>query len=182
MSEYLSPQQMRFVEEMILDSSSYTAAAKRAGYSPKTAKSQAGELMANPKIKKAIDAANEEAIKRLGITKERILQELWLIARANPQDAIQTDEDGNQTIDLRSLTRDSSAGSEVIISTTSGDKKLKNVTVKTPKQSDRIAALTKIGQHLGMFTEKVEITNKLSLLELIEKSMEEDTKETNTST
>ncbi len=169
--------QMRFCEEIIIDPSNATGAAKRAGYSPSSATEMGSKLMADDRVKDIIQKAQDQAVKKLGITKERILQELWLIAKANPQDAVQTDDDGNQTIDLRSLSRDSAAGGEVIISTTSGDKKIRNVTIKTPKQSDRIAALTKIGQHLGMFKDQVEVTGKLDLLQLIEKSMSPEVKE-----
>lgn len=168
----LSPMQMRFVSEYISDPSSQAAAARRAGYSSGTAAQAAHNLLRDPRIKKLVEDANNTAIKKLGLTKERILQELALVAFADTKEMIKQDEDGDDYIDLSVLQgRDKTAPIEVSASTIKGKGgKVTNMSVRTVKISDKTAALQLLGKHLGMFKEQVEVTNKLSLLDMIEQS------------
>ena len=164
----LTPLQIRFVEEYLKDTGPemgrQTRAAKRAGYSITSAKNFASELMKNERIRKMISLAGEEGAERLGLTAERVLQELQLIAFAKVDGLTVKDADGNDTL------APSSAPQEVIVNTVSGKSKSKSVTVKTVKLSDKISALEKLGKYLDLFTDKVEI-NSTSLIDLIEQSM-----------
>lgn len=164
----LSEQQLRFVEEILIDPSSQTGAAKRAGYSLSTATQAASRLMADPRVKEAIRLAQETRIKAIGITTERVLQELARIAFADVGDQIEVSEDGE--FDLSKLRGTSS---EVVVNTISGKSgKSKAVTVKTVKQADRLAALEKLGKHLGMFKND-EVQINLTLDKLVEQSYKE---------
>ena len=164
--------QLRFVTEYISDSSSVKAAAIRAGYSIDTASQQGSRLLADPRVQSLINEANKKAAADLRITTERVLQELWKIAGANPGDTIMIEEDGEARIDPR-------AAGELVVTTVAGDsKKVKSVTAKTIKPSDKLNALEKIAKITNMFPkEDKEVKIELSLTELIERSMAPDAKE-----
>lgn len=164
----LNPQQMRFVQELLSDGSSATKAAMRAGYSLKSAESRACVLMKDPRIISLLDESRKNAAETLGLSAERVLQELWKVAGANPGDQITIDENGE--IDLQA-----GAGEIAVTSMTSDGKKAKSVTTKTVKPADKVAALTQLAKILNLFPEKEsknEVKVTLSLTELIEKSME----------
>lgn len=165
----LSPMQVRFVEEYVQDPTSITKAAKRAGYSLETANVAGSRLMADPRIKRAIQVAQDTRAEAIGLSKERVLQELAKIAFATPGEEIKTTLDGD--IDMQSV---KGSLAEVIVSTTTGRSKYKNISVKTVKIADKITALVKLGQHMGMFKDQVEVTGKLSLAELIDRSYKPD--------
>lgn len=168
----LTPQQYRFVEEMLLDPSNQGKAAIRAGYSIHSAKGIASNLMADPKVRAVIDERQRERAQRLGITEDRVLQEIALIAFANVQDVMETNEDGDTTVNLKHMPRDVAAAlGEISITTKKG-----KTTTKTAKVRlhDKIAALDKLGKHLGMFKEKVEHSGVLTLEQLVKESMLKD--------
>lgn len=169
----LTPQQMRFVTEYVSDPSNAAAAAKRAGYSVDTAKEAASRLLQTIKIKKAISQAQAHAVKALNITAERVLQELALIAFARNDDIITTDENGETDINLHGLSvQNKNSPTEVSVSTSSSKSgKVKTVTVKGVKLSDKQAALERLGKHLGMFKEQIEVSATHSLVDLVEQSM-----------
>ncbi len=81
----LSEKQKRFVQEYLVDLNA-TAAAKRAGYSPKTASEQGARLLANVKVQEEIQKAIEKRQNRVEITQDRVLQELASIAFAKGTD------------------------------------------------------------------------------------------------
>jgi phage terminase small subunit len=158
--------QKRFLTEYILDSSSGRAAAIRAGYSINSASDLASKMLKDPRVSKALQEANALAVKSLGLTAERVLQELWKIAGANPGDVVSLDSDGEGHIDL-------SGAAEVSVTTVSGgSKKVKSVTSKTVKPADKVSALDKVAKIMNLFPEKEkEVKVTLSLTELIEASM-----------
>lgn len=75
----LTPKQERFVAEYLVDFNA-TAAAKRAGYSEKTAYEIAHQNMARPAVREAIDKAKKELEKRTEVTQEYVLAKLKEIA------------------------------------------------------------------------------------------------------
>lgn len=88
----LNDKQQRFVEEYPKDLNA-TRAAKRAGYSERTAHVQGAHLLKNPRIRAAVDAALEARSKRTGITADRVLRELELLAFSDVSH-FSADEDG----------------------------------------------------------------------------------------
>ncbi len=154
----LNPMQLRFAQEYMLDPSSGSKAALRAGYSPDSSRQAAVRLLADPRIKKIIQDEQNRVIETTGVTKDRILQELMKIAFADPSATITVDEDGEPVINPHGLSSAESAGLEVAINTTgSKDKKVKSVSVRTIKPADRISALEKLGKHLGIFVDRHQI-------------------------
>ena len=71
----LTPRQCRFVNEYLVDMNA-TNAAVRAGYSPKTAKSQASRLLTIANLKAEIQIKQKEDEKRLKIDRDMVLAKL----------------------------------------------------------------------------------------------------------
>jgi len=68
----ITPKQQRFADEYQIDTNA-TAAAKRAGYSAKTAHVQGPRLLANVRVAAAIQAAQIEVIKRSNVTVDDVV-------------------------------------------------------------------------------------------------------------
>ena len=71
----LNDKQQRFVDEYIIDLNA-TQAAIRAGYSPKTAGSQAFDLLKKPEIQSAVEEAKKAREKRTHITQDWVIREM----------------------------------------------------------------------------------------------------------
>lgn len=149
MSE-LSEKQKRFCQEYIIDLNG-TQAAVRAGYSAKTANEQSARLLANVSIQDCISTLQRKLSDKLEITSERVLGELAKVAFSNIQDYL---EDDNTIADLSQLPRDTAAAVESIKKTSTewgtGDKGGTKTYISF-KLYDKIAALEKLGKHLGIF-------------------------------
>lgn len=174
----LTPLEARFVHEFLLDDSHQGRAAIRAGYSVKTAGQSASALLKKPHIKKRIEEARRSGLESMGVSEQRVLQELALLAFANPQDYIVQDEDGNDTINLKSLSKDRAASllTEYSVITAAGKKGKKSSQIKV-KSVDKIGALTLLMKYLGMTKEKVEVSGSVSLEQLVASSMTDETSE-----
>lgn len=81
----MTPKQALFVQEFLVDLNG-TQAAIRAGYSEKTAKEQAAQILARPEIAAAINAAMADRADKLEITAERVLSEIATMAFYDPSD------------------------------------------------------------------------------------------------
>lgn len=171
----LSPMAQRFAEEFIKDSSSSKKAAIRAGYSIDTAAQIGSRLLQDKRVRKLIKDSQKKGAEICGITAARVLQELALIAFAKPGDVVSVNSEGEAEVDLNGLSRDKAAGSEVQVNLLdSGGRKSKSVSVKTVKPADKVAALTQIGKHLGMFKEQVEVNHTTTLKDLIDASFKDE--------
>ncbi len=71
----LTPRQVRFVAEYLVDMNG-TQAAIRAGYSKHTAKEQAARLLTNVNVKAAVDAGAAKQHAQLDLTAQKVLTEL----------------------------------------------------------------------------------------------------------
>lgn len=90
----LTPKQERFVAEYLIDLNA-TQAAIRAGYSEKTAGSQAHDLLKKPEIVAEIGKRQAKVADKLELSAERVLRELEYLAFYDPADvAMCTDENG----------------------------------------------------------------------------------------
>lgn len=83
----LTAKQERFVDEYLVDLNA-TAAARRAGYSEKTAEVIGYENLRKPQIMAAIHERQQNLQGKLEITQEAVLQELAAIAFANGTDFV----------------------------------------------------------------------------------------------
>lgn len=170
----LTYKQSRFVEEYLLDpKQNATTAAKRAGYSINTATETGYQLLKTAAVQKAIEESNEATAKSLGITRERILQELLAIGLSNLKHIVTQDEQGNTDVNLAHL--DDGIASPITEISVSHKKGKRDVRVKT---ADKQAALVSIMKLMGWSNEKLEITGKVSLEQLIEESFKPTGSET----
>lgn len=146
----LNAKQIRFCEEYVIDFNA-TAAAIRAGYSKKTARSIASENLTKPDIIKKVESLQEELRNKSALNADMIISELRLLGFWNIQDFLDQD---NTITDLTSLSRLKTipiSGIKVKESfTTVGDVTTKEVTTEL-KISDKRAALVDLGRHLGVF-------------------------------
>lgn len=78
----LTPREKLFVQEYLVDLNG-TEAARRCGYSERSAARLAYDLLHKPPVKAAIQAAVDARAKKVGITAERVLEELGRIAFAD---------------------------------------------------------------------------------------------------
>lgn len=163
----LTPKQARFVDEYLVDLNA-TQASIRAGYSAKTAEQQGPRLLGNVGVAEAISAAQKLRSARTLITADRVLTELAKIGFSDLRKAISwranvtgmvEDEDGSQRlavtnevqlIDSDKLDDATAAAIAEISQTAQGGLKL--------KLHDKKGALVEIGRHLGMFTDKTELS------------------------
>jgi phage terminase small subunit len=88
MAVKLNPKQRRFVEEYLVDLNA-TAAAKRAGYSERTARQAGAENLSKPVIKAAIQEAIKERSEQTGITAAEVLRHWQELARADPNELVE---------------------------------------------------------------------------------------------
>ena len=90
--EQLTPKQARFVAEYLKDLNA-TQAAIKAGYSPKTARSQGQRLLTHVDVQAAVAAAQAAQFQRLALDADEVTQINAEIARFDP--AVLQDEAGN---------------------------------------------------------------------------------------
>lgn len=159
----LTRMQKRYVEEVLANpNGTYTSAALRAGYAPTSAAPSATNLNQNPQVKAAIEEGRKKIMEKFDISKDRVLQELCKVAFADLGDTIQVSDEGIVTVAVGTPT-------EVSIETNSKTGAVSKK-FKTIKAADKVAALVQIGRQLGMFKDQVELSGKLSLVDLVEQS------------
>jgi phage terminase small subunit len=161
----LTPRQARFVEEYLIDLNG-TQAAIRAGYSARSADVEASRLLANAKVAESVARAKAERSARVGLHADRVLEELAAIGFARMPDFVEWGGDGQMrlkpSVDLSE--RDAAAVAQVVetekfIKTTGRDESLMS-RERSIKLHDKLGTLKLLGQHIGMFTEKHELTGK----------------------
>lgn len=161
----LTERQARFVAEYLVDLNA-TEAAKRAGYSEKTAYSIGFENLRKPEIQGAIQAAMAQREKRTAITQDRVLQELARVAFANGTDFARVvvreepvycaDEEGEiqrvmkriQTVEIVDTDRVDPEKRAAIAGIKEGKHGIE------VSSYDKVKALELLGKHLGMFEQK----------------------------
>ena len=163
----LNERQKRFVQEYLVDLNA-TAAAKRAGYSQRTAKSQGQRLLTNVDIQAAIQKRQEKLQGKLEITQERVLEELAAVAFANGTDFATITKSGMVRIipteDVAEDKRKAVAG-------------IKEGQWGTEiKLHDKVRALELLGKHLGVFDSNNASTNQETnnIFEVINQSTGEE--------
>jgi phage terminase small subunit len=98
------PREQRFVERYV-ETSNGTQSAVVAGYSVKSARTIASQLLRRRNIKEAIERRNAELMDELNFTPDRIIRELAKIAGVNSADFLRIDQDGQPHVDFTGVTR-----------------------------------------------------------------------------
>lgn len=157
----LNDKQQRFVDEYLIDLNA-TAAYRRAGYTAKgnAAEVNAARLLRNAKVVLAVKEAMKARETRTMITQDRVLQELARIAFFDIRKLYH--EDGSMKLP-HELDDDAAAvlsGVNISTSLVAGAEEPTSVQTKKAKVFDKGAALTLAMRHLGMLTDKTEVTGK----------------------
>ena len=141
----LTFKQQLFAREYLVDLNA-TQAAIRAGYSPDTARSLGQRLLTNVDISKFIEAAMARRAERIGVTAERVLQELATLGFASMGDYLTTEENGNHALNFANLSReDMAAIRDVKVGRDAMGRRQIQV-----KLADKLPALIALGRHLGL--------------------------------
>lgn len=153
----LTAKQEMFVQEYLIDLNA-TQAAIRAGYSTKTANEQGSRLLANVNVRARVDEAIAKRSRRLGVSQDRIVNELAKIAFINPDDVVNFDE---ATVKSSAAKDDTAAVLSIKV------KKSFSETGETiereVKLNDKVKALELLGKHHGMFKDNVNISGELGV-------------------
>ena len=165
MSKKSSPRRVLFPKEFLVDMNA-TKAAKRCGYSRKTAYSQGQRLLKNVEIQKAIREGMEKRQERLEISADKWLREVAILGFSDIANYITIDEGGMIVAKMfEEMPKDSSRALEVceeirtIKETTSSEKGTETDVLNSRirfKTHSKLGALELIGKHLGFLKEKVE--------------------------
>ena len=162
MQKKLTPKQARFVAEYLNDLNA-TQAAIRAGYSKRSACSQAFDLLRKPEIAAAVQARREKLAEKLEVTQELVVAELAKIGFANMADYMRAGPDGDPFLDFSALTRDQAAAlTEVTVDDFVDGRSEDARAVRRVKfkLADKRAALVDLGRYLGIFSDKVELSGR----------------------
>ena len=146
----MTDKQKKFIDEYLIDLNA-TQAAIRAGYSPKTARSIANELLTKPDIQTCIDKKQAVIARRTGISQDRVVRELAKIAFVNindictsngriRQDATDDDLSCIESIKVKQTETDTGSSEE-----------------REVKLCSKLKALELLGKHLGMWNDKVDV-------------------------
>lgn len=129
------------MDEYLVDLNA-TAAARRAGYSAKTADRIGPELLGKTCVSEAIKKAMEKRQTRVEISQDRVLRELAAVAFANGTDYASVVSGLVMMNDTEDLTQEQKAAIVSIKQTKEG------VEVKL---ADKMKALELLAKHLGLF-------------------------------
>lgn len=165
MTVKLTDRQERFVEEYLVDLNA-TQAAIRAGYSARTANEQAARLLANVSVGEAVARAKAERSARIGLTQDRVLEELAAIGFARMPDY--ADWGRGTQMSLKSSEELTDRQAAAIAQVTETEKFIKSTgdgeqlmsRERTIKLHDKLGTLKLLGQHMGMFADRHEHTGK----------------------
>jgi phage terminase small subunit len=155
----LTGKRQRFAAEYLLDLNA-TEAAKRAGYSPKTAYSIGQRLLKDVEVAASVRAAQEARAERTQIKADEVLHELAILCRSDVRHFSVDDRgelvlvDGAPDHAWRAV----SSVKHKISSETKGD--ITHTTREIEYRLwDKNTALRNAGQHLGMFVERQDLTS-----------------------
>lgn len=171
----LTPKQERFCQEYLIDLNA-TQAAKRAGYSPKTAEKIGSENLQKPEVQEWLRKRMDKRASKAEITAEEVLREYKKLAFASLGDFLCVQPDGSACFDLSAMTPDQAAaiqefsvdefteGKAGAKGNGKGEKgaKVKRMRIKL---ADKKGALDSCARHLGMFNDKFQIEGLTDLVD-----------------
>jgi len=142
----LTARRKKFISEYLVDQCA-TQAAVRSGYSPTRASTTGWELLQEPEVKSAIDRALDERIKENGITVDRILSELAMIAFSDLSDFVDISKSGIVLKDVSNLPPKATK-----VLSEASQNKWGQVKIKL---HSKIHALELLGKYLNLFKDRI---------------------------
>lgn len=163
----MTPKQSLFIKEYLIDLNA-TAAAARAGYKDANIGRQ---LMTKNNVAVAIQEGMDKRAGKLEITADRVLQEIARLAYYDPRKFF--DEDGRikPLSEIDDDTAMALGGIETFHKIIGDDKDGIAVVTKI-KLADKGANLERLGRHLKLFTDKVEVEAGNGLASLLKAARE----------
>lgn len=161
----LTPKMRAFVDEFVIDFNG-AAAARRAGYSAKTARAIAAENLTKPDIQEAIRKKLSERAEDCEIKSERVLKELAAIAFSDVGNVI--DFTGTEYRFRSPVTVPESARRSIAslkLKRLAGGDESEPAEVLEIKFWDKVDALRQLAQHLGLLNELQGLLMRLELVE-----------------
>jgi phage terminase small subunit len=173
----LPSKQRVFCLEYVGNGFNATRAAKKAGYSAKTADSQGSRLLKNAKVAAAIAAFTGKACAKREITAERVLDEIAKLAFFDPRRMFRADGTLVPIQELDDATAAAIAGLDV---KTLFEQSVPVGELKKIKIADKGANLERLGRYLKLFTDKVEHTGVMGVQLITSVPRPQRSKETET--
>jgi len=164
----LTHRQSKFIDEYLIDLNA-TQAAIRSGYSYKTARTIAANLLAHVNIQRHISIKREQMAADAGVTQERVINEYARIAFLDPSALF--DDDG-KLIPLHKLPKNvvaAIAGMDHVISRIGSGDDSEIEHTKKIKICDKLKALDSLSRHLGIFEKDNSQKQGDALFELLSK-------------
>lgn len=159
----MTPKQARFVAEYLIDLNA-TEAAKRCGYSPKTAKQQGSRLLTNADVAMAVAKGKERQLAVADLSAARVLEEMRRLAFFDVADIFDSDGNLKPIHEIPAEARSAIAGLEVARANfDKTDGKKSNEWLHKVKLAAKDRALEMLAKHFGLLTEKVEHTGGLDI-------------------
>ncbi len=142
----MTPRQRRFVEEYLVDLNA-TGAAKRAGYSARSARNRGYRLLQNPAVAAAVARAQDKRAARTQVSADRVVTELAKVAFGDPRRLLSWGPDGVVLRDSSELTEAEAA----LVSEVSETRTAAGGGTRKVKLHCKLTALNALGKHLGLF-------------------------------
>ena len=140
----LLPRELRFIEEYVVDNVA-ARAARRAGYSPRSAAQRGCELLRRPEIRERIRVRIEARSRRLRLAADRALSEYARIAFADLRRYVVRDK--NDELKLRALDELSDDEAAAVATFALGERARLEL-------HDKQRALQVIAQYLGLISKR----------------------------
>ncbi|MFQ6018808.1 MAG: terminase small subunit [Kiloniellaceae bacterium] len=141
----MTPRQRRFVEEYLIDLNA-SRAARRAGYSARSASAYGPRLLRRPEVAAAIAEAQAARVKRTRVDADRVVEELAKVAFGDPRKLFSWGPRGVVLRDSGELTEAEAA----LVSEVSESRTAAGGTRRV-KLHCKLSALTALAKHLGLF-------------------------------
>lgn len=150
----LTPKQKAFVREYILCRNG-SEAARKAGYSKKSADVEAARLLGNASIQTLIQKNDAKMQEKFEITQDKILDEMAAVAFGHIGRVMDWDKDSITMIPKEEMSeRDMKFIESIQITETKTDKDTTSTSFKVKTLAAyKVAALEKLGKQIGLFKE-----------------------------
>jgi phage terminase small subunit len=150
-SKKLTAKEAKFVQEYLIDLNA-SAAARRAGYSPKTANRTGPENLSKPHIQAALTFARQELSSKSGITPEKVIQGFADLAFADISECYNEDGILKNIHDIPKSCRAALAGIEVFEEFGGkGENKVYLGQTKKVRMWDKHKGLDSLAKHFGLY-------------------------------
>jgi len=161
----LTRREKAFCKEYVVDFNG-TQAAMRAGYSKRTARGQASQMMNKPRIQEELNRVINKMAERNEITQDMVLKELIRLGYSDVSNYVEWGGSSYKLKESAQLTKEQTAA----ISEVSVHKSRDGGSIRF-KLHDKKGALELLGKHLGMFVERFEGKIALGTWDELEKEI-----------